>query len=56
MEDMDALAEVQYLLERMLDLALRASMEECGDEQRARLQKGIAFLRARIEQIEKDHQ
>lgn len=51
--EMDALEEVQYLLERMLDLALRAAREECGGAKRAQLQKGIVFLRERIEQIEK---
>lgn len=42
---MAALERAQYLLERMLDLAERAAEEDCTDQRRAVLQKGLAFLR-----------
>lgn len=38
------LDEVQYLLERMLELAERSAGDECDDSQRQDLQKGFQLL------------
>lgn len=40
-----ALEEMQYLLERMLELAERAAGEDCSAEQRRKLQKSLEILR-----------
>lgn len=36
---------MQYLLERMLELAERSASGSCTDAQRARLQQGLELLR-----------
>lgn len=40
-----ALDEMEYLLERMLELAECAAEKECGDARRRELQKGLELLR-----------
>ncbi len=45
-----ALERVQYLLERMLDLAERSARDDCSDASRARLQQGLEILRQQIDQ------
>lgn len=47
---LEALDEVQYLLERMLELAERSAGDACSDASRARLQQGLEMLRERIDQ------
>lgn len=42
---LEALDEMQYLLERMLELAERSASGSCTDAQRARLQQGLELLR-----------
>lgn len=48
---LEALDEVQYLLERMLELAERSAGDTCSDTSRARLQQGLEMLRERIDQV-----
>ena len=51
-----ALDEVQYLLERMLELAERSASDECSDASRVRLQRGLMILRERIDQVMEQYQ
>ncbi len=44
-----ALEEVQYLLERMLELAERSASGDCSDASRVRLQQGLEILREQID-------
>ena len=48
--ELEALDQVQYLLERMLELAERSAGEDCSQASRARLQQGLAILREQLEQ------
>jgi len=47
---LETLDQVQYLLERMLELAERSAGDACSDASRARLQQGLEILRERIDQ------
>lgn len=47
---LEALDEAQYLLERMLDLAVRSAGDECNDEQRKDMQKGLELLRELLDE------
>ena len=47
---LEALDEVQYLLERMLELAERSADDACDDGRRERLQKGFEFLRGFLDE------
>lgn len=49
--NLEALDQVQYLLERMLELAERSAGDACSDASRARLQQGLEILREQIDQI-----
>lgn len=44
------LNKVQYLLERMLELAERSASDDCRDASRAKLQKGFELLHDLLEQ------
>jgi len=46
---MDELEEIQYLLERMLDLASCSASDACDDARRAKLQKGFEILRGLLD-------
>lgn len=47
---LETLDQVQYLLERMLELAERSAGDACSYASRARLQQGLEILRERIDQ------
>ncbi len=47
---MDTLDEVQYLLERMLELAECSASDNCDDERRVELQKGFEILRGLLDE------
>jgi len=49
--DAEALDRVQYLLERMLELAERSADAACTDKRRTVLQKGFSFLQAEVLKI-----
>ena len=49
--NLEGLDQVQYLLERMLELAERSAGDACSDASRARLQQGLEILREQIDQI-----
>ena len=48
--DLKTLDHAQYLLERMLELAERSAGDDCGDAERARLQKILEVLRGLLEE------
>lgn len=48
-EQLEALDEAQYLLERMLELAERSASDGCDDDQRFKLQKGFDLLRGLLD-------
>jgi len=47
---MDELEEIQYLLERMMDLAACSANDACDDTRRANLQKGLVLLRGLLDE------
>lgn len=51
-----ALDEMQYLLERMLDLAERSAGGSCDDAQRRNMQKGLELLRGLLDQAAERYQ
>ncbi len=53
---LEALDEVQYLLERMLELAERSADDGCSGASRAKLQQGLELLRERIDQVLEQYQ
>lgn len=54
--DLEALDEAQYLLERMLEMAERSASDDCGDDSRAKLQKGFEVLRGLVNQAMERYQ
>ena len=51
-----ALDEIEYLLERMLDLAECSASESCDDLRRKDLQKGLEVLRALLDHSVEQYQ
>ena len=49
-QDLEALDEAQYLLERMLEMAELSASDDCPDASRARLQKGFEVLQGLVGQ------
>ena len=47
---------MQYLLERMLELAERSADDGCSGASRAKLQQGLELLRERIDQVLEQYQ
>ena len=60
MEDMEqklaALDGMEYLLERMLDLAECSASDSCDDAHRKDLQKGLEVLRALLDHTVEEYQ
>ena len=53
---MAALDEMEYLLERMLDLAECSAGDKCDDSRREDLQKGLEVLRALLNHTMEEYQ
>lgn len=49
-QEFETLDEMEYLLERMLELAVRSAGDGCGDKQRRDLQKGFEVLRGLLDE------
>lgn len=54
--ELAALDKMEYLLERMLDLAECSASGSCDDLRRADLQKGLEVLRALLEHTVEEYQ
>lgn len=54
--ELAALDEMEYLLERMLDLAECSASDSCDDARRKDLQKGLEVLRALLDHTVEEYQ